>query len=189
MLAMHSREALYLLTISLMPNWNYNAVVIHAPLPEVDRTILVAENDTFYFNMHVLFPEHVPAHDPTGLASCNTEWCDAHTGSKRLPELTVGVTPDGESTRLAYDTAWSPNNETLRRIHELKGWWITNEYEEPGECFEGTYRCAKGYCADEQREYRTSCEICELKQDEDAYDDELDGLICNTCRAKAKLIS
>jgi len=37
---------------------------------------------------------------------------------------------------LIYETAWSPNNGTLEKLHELTGWMIVNEYEEPGIGFE-----------------------------------------------------
>lgn len=55
--------------------------------------------------------------------------------------------------------------------------------------FCGTFICEGGTCRDEEKEYRTICEICEEEKPEDEYDEELDGLICNDCRAKAKLIS
>ena len=87
-------------------------------------------------------------------------------------------------TLLSYDTARAPNNGTLQRLHELTGWTIVNEYEEPGMCFEGTFTCRDGVCTDDEREYRPSCEVCEEKLSADCFDDELDGLICNACRAK-----
>ncbi|MBL4746218.1 MAG: hypothetical protein JKY08_07595 [Flavobacteriaceae bacterium] len=60
-----------------------------------------------------------------------------HTGSKWSP-----VIDDGDDfTQLQYESAWSPNNETLLKLSEITGWKITNEYEEPGVGFEGTYIC------------------------------------------------
>ncbi len=55
--------------------------------------------------------------------------------------------------------------------------------------FCGSFICEGGTCRDEEKEYLTVCEICEEEKPEDAYDEELDGLICNDCRRKAKLIS
>jgi hypothetical protein len=55
--------------------------------------------------------------------------------------------------------------------------------------FAGRFICEGSECRDEELEYLTICEICEEEKPEDEYDEELDGLICNDCRAKAKLIS
>ena len=64
------------------------------------------------------------------------DWFVNNTGSKWAPEVYVsdGELPD--ATYLSYDTAWAPNNGTLQRLHELTGWTIVNEYEEPGMGFE-----------------------------------------------------
>ena len=35
-------------------------------------------------------------------------------------------------TVLAYDTAREPNNNLLEKLHDITGWYILNEYEEPG---------------------------------------------------------
>lgn len=170
-----------------MPNWNYNSVEIHAPLEAVKQWLVPTNENTFAFNMHKLFPEMIPADDPTGNDTWNYDWFVDNTGSKWAPEVTIcqgnGV------TYLSYDSAWSPNNGTLRRLHELTGWAIVNEYEEPGMSFEGTLTCDEHGVTDEEREYRSTCEICEEKKDGDEFDERLDGLICNDCRAKAKLIS
>jgi hypothetical protein len=48
-----------------MPNWNYNSVEIHAPLEAVKEWLIPMTEKTFAFNMHKLFPEKIPAEDPT----------------------------------------------------------------------------------------------------------------------------
>jgi hypothetical protein len=40
-----------------------------------------------------------------------------------------------------------------------------------------------------EREYHSSCEICEIKKPDDAFDEDADDKICNECRAKAKMLS
>ena len=47
-----------------MPNWNTNSVEIHAPLDNVKAWLVPADNDTYRFNMHLLFPERFDASDP-----------------------------------------------------------------------------------------------------------------------------
>ena len=77
----------------------------------------------------------------------------------------------------------------MQRLHELTGRAIDNEYDESGMLLEGSFTCRMGVCADNQRPYRSSCEICEMKKPDSEYDEEADDLICNDCRAKAKLLS
>lgn len=48
-----------------MPNWNYNSVEIHAPIEAVKEWLVPKDEKTFEFNMHKLFPEKIPADDPT----------------------------------------------------------------------------------------------------------------------------
>ena len=53
----------------------------------------------------------------------------------------------------------------------------------------GCFICESGDCHDEEREYLSTCEICEKGKPDDAFDDEADDKICNECRAKAKMLS
>jgi hypothetical protein len=89
---------------------------------------------------------------------------------------------DGQSTHLGYDTARSPNNGTLQRLHEQTGWHIENEYEEPGSAFEGTFTCSDGGCHTDEREYRPYCEVCDSKRDATEYMLDPDGQACDRCR-------
>lgn len=139
--------------------------------------------------MHKLFPDRIPADDPTGERSWEYDWSVNNTGSKWFPDVYVDSREDQDMTRLSYDTARAPNNGTLQRLHELTSWSIENEYDEPGCQLEGTFTCQCGTCHDEEREYRTVCEICEQKRPEEAFDEELDGLICNDCRRKTNRLS
>lgn len=88
-------------------------------------------------------------------------------------------------TVLGYDTAWSPNNGTLQRLHEKTGWTITNEYMEEGMQMHGRFTCENNECEDEELEYLTHCEICEEGKADHEFDEEQDGLICDDCRRKA----
>lgn len=112
-----------------MPNWNYNSVKIHAPTEAVKER-LVAEGDHYRFNMHKLFPAEVSAADPTGLEFWSHDWFVENTGSKWPPEVHICVSECSDITCLSYDTAWSPNNGTLQKLHDLTGRTIRNEYRE-----------------------------------------------------------
>ncbi|MBL8564339.1 MAG: hypothetical protein JNM89_01325 [Hyphomicrobiaceae bacterium] len=161
---------------------------IHAPIEAVMERLVPTKEKTFAFNMHKLFPENIPADDPTGNKTWNYDWFVDNTGSKWAPEVMVSE-GDDDLTFLNYDSAWTPNNGTLERLHEMTGWTICNDYREEGMQFAGRFTCDGRNCRDEELEYLTICEICEEEKPEDEYDEELDGLICNECRAKAKLIS
>ena len=115
-----------------MPNWNQNCVEIHAPLDAVKAYLVPVEDNTYKFNMHLLFPEVVPSTDPTGDATWDYDWAVINTGSKRYPEIEITSREGAVPTLLDYDTARSPNDGTLKRLHELTGWAIINIYEEPG---------------------------------------------------------
>lgn len=134
------------------------------------------------FNMHKLFPERFPEGDELWVENCELDWMIENTGSKWVPGLEIDEF--GNDTRLIYDTARVPNKWTLERLHRLTGWTITNEYEEPNMLVEWTFTCENGECWDDEREYQTSCEICEQKKPRSEYDEEQDGLICNDCRKK-----
>jgi len=45
-----------------MPNWNYNAVTISAPLEQVKK-YFVKDKEGYHFNMYLLFPERFEATD------------------------------------------------------------------------------------------------------------------------------
>lgn len=110
-----------------MPNWNSNSVTIWAPINAVKSRLLPLDKDACTFNLAKLFPEHVRADDPSG---DNLVEITELTGSKRnvMIEYCDG---DEDMTSLGYDSPRSPNNGTLIRLHELTGWTIENEYEEP----------------------------------------------------------
>jgi len=144
------------------------------------------ETNSYLFNMHRLFPERVPADDPTGMKAWDHDRFVETTGSKWTPDVYIQSSPDGLETFLNYDSAWTPNNGTLQRLHELTGWEIENRYKEEGCLIAGIFHCVGGSCNDIEREYMTSCEICEVEKPDDEYDEEAEDLICNECRRKAK---
>jgi hypothetical protein len=112
-----------------MPNWNYNSVEIHAPIEAVKEWLVPKDERTFEFNMHKLFPETFPPDDPTGSKTWNYDWFVDNTGSKWAPDVEISES-DSELTFLNYDSARTPNNGTLQRLHELTGWTIRNDYRE-----------------------------------------------------------
>ena len=158
-------------------------MVIHAPEHAVMERLVPVEGQTYYsFNLHKLFPEKVPADDPTGDKSWDYDrWVD-NTGSKWSPEVAIRKCVDASITILAYDTARAPNNPTLRCLHTRTGWTIVNEYEEPGMAFEGTFTCKDGTWRDDEREYRPVCEICDVKKPATCFLDDADDMICDECR-------
>lgn len=139
--------------------------------------------------MHKLFPEIFADGDEMGDKAWDYRWFTDNTGSKWAPEVHFCESGSDLVTILGYDTAWAPNNGTLQRLHELTGWTLRNEYEEGGLQIHGRFTCESGDCSNEELEYLTHCEICEEGKGEDEFDEEQDGLICNECRAKAKVLA
>ena len=113
-----------------MPNWNENRVTIHAPINDVKAWLVAGPDEAYFFNMHRLYPEDVPADDPTGDATWDYDWFVKNTGSKWTPTIYLDPSDDGQRTLLTYDTAREPNNLLLERLHEQTGWYLINEYEE-----------------------------------------------------------
>ena len=113
-----------------MPNWNENRVTIHAPCDEIKTWLLAGSDDTYFFNMHRLYPERAPTDDPCGDATWDYDWFVENTGSKWPPFILLASSDDGQKTLLYYDTARTPNNQLLERWHRLTGWHLINEYEE-----------------------------------------------------------
>ena len=164
-----------------MPNWNSNGVAIHAPLEAVKAYLVPQADDTYLFNMHLLFPDRFPVVDPTGEINWDYDWAVDNTGSKRFPDVTIDRCGPKAPTLLNYDTARAPNNDLLGRLHEMTGWPIDNVYEEPGAGFEGTFSCNKGICTDEPREYQPRCNVCDQKHPASRYTIDPDRCVCDRC--------
>ena len=79
--------ALYFLTFLHMPNWNENRVTIHAPTDEVKTWLVAGSDDTYFFNMHRLYPERVPADDPCGDTTWDYDWFVENTGHIRSQRI------------------------------------------------------------------------------------------------------
>ena len=169
----------------IMPNWNYNNVTIGAPINEVKKYLVFKKEDkSSMFNMHLLYPEVFSKKDKTWEKGWDYSWAIEHTDSKWFPEIVYVAALGDDMTVLAYDTARWPNNKLLEKLHDLTGWYILNEYEEPGMEFEGLFVCQENYCTDYRGTYRPVCEVCEKKQPPDLIDyDTEDFLICKTCLA------
>lgn len=126
-----------------MPNWVYNEVDVHAPLTEV-RAYFAVDSDqnqpVSRFNLHRLFPERFSADDPCGFQAWDYEWMVEHTGSKWNPTISA-ISEKNGVTFLGFDSAWSPMNELLERLHQLTGWVVHNEFEEEQPEYEGSLHC------------------------------------------------
>jgi hypothetical protein len=157
-----------------MPNWNNNVVTIDAPLDQVKQWLTPLANSEYEFDLHKLFPEMASQDDPA---------TDELTGSKRNPTIEY-CDGDDQQTSLGYDSARTPNNGTLRRLHELTGWRIENEFEEPGVGFAGTFVCSNGTCHEEEHQYHPGCDVCDLKFPPDDYVIGADDQVCRSCRAQ-----
>jgi hypothetical protein len=155
-----------------MPNWNNNSVTIDAPLDQVMQWLVPLANDEFEFDLQKLFLEMM-SDDPA---------LDELTGSKWNPIIEY-FDGSNDQTSLGYDSARTPNNGTLRRLHELTGWKIENEFEEPGCGFAGTFVCANGTCHEEERPYHPSCDVCDGKFPPEDYVLNAGDRVCRMCRA------
>ncbi|UWR28315.1 hypothetical protein K3757_18645 (plasmid) [Sulfitobacter sp. S223] len=129
-----------------MPNWVFNEVDIHAPLDEVqaffapDFEMDEPSKAVTRFNLHKLYPDRFSADDLCGFNGWDYDWMVENTGSKWNPNL-EGITEENGVTFLGFDSAWSPMNELLARLHILTGWTIHNEYEEEQPEYEGSFHC------------------------------------------------
>lgn len=129
-----------------MPNWVYNEVDIHASLDEVQE-FLATDNDmdepnqtVTRFNLHKLYPERFGADDLCGFQDWDHDWMVENTGSKWNPTIDA-VSEENGLTILGFDSAWSPMNELLSRLHVLTGWTVHNEFEEEQPEYEGSFHC------------------------------------------------
>lgn len=131
--------------------------------------------------MHRLFPDHIPESDPSGFDTWNYDWAVENTGAKWFPEVEIMGRHDRFPTVLRYDTAWSPNNKTLERLHKLTGWSITNAYEGEGHEFEGRFTCDEDDVADLDLPVRPRCDDCETKTDMDLLNEFGEARLCPHC--------
>jgi hypothetical protein len=128
-----------------MPNWVCNEVEINASLEQVQQFLTIAydmddpERPVNRFNLHKLYPERFEANDLCGYVAWDYDWMVKNTGSKWNP--TIHALEENGITYLGFDSAWSPMNELLERMHQLTGWTIHNEFEEEQPEFEGSFHC------------------------------------------------
>ncbi|MGC1497934.1 MAG: hypothetical protein WA790_19170 [Sulfitobacter sp.] len=129
-----------------MPNWVFNEVDVHASIDEV-LVFLATDYDmddpnrpVSRFNLHKLFPERFDIDDLCGQKNWNYDWMVENTGAKWNVTISARSESDGV-TSLCFDSAWSPTNGLLERMHELTGWTIHNEFEEEQPEYEGSFHC------------------------------------------------
>lgn len=124
-----------------MPHWNWNSVVIHAPIEAVKRRLFISnsKHNMYWFNMHLLFPTtFYKKHDKSWSSLWDYGWACKATGSEWFPQ-DITLSECGNITQLYYDTARVPNIGTLRRLSEATGWKIENEFKECWVGFEWTF--------------------------------------------------
>lgn len=129
-----------------MPNWVFNEVDIHASVDEVGLFLAIdydagaQENPATHFNLHKLFSERFVADDLCGFEAWDYDWMVDNTGSKWNPKISA-ISEENGVTYLGFDSAWSPVNELLERLHKITGWVIHNEFEEEQPEYEGSFHC------------------------------------------------
>lgn len=169
-----------------MPNWNYNKVCITAPLKEVEKCLISTLNIWVMFNMHLLFPERFWPDDLDWQKNWNCEWARKNTGSQWFPACEVKE-EDG-FTYLLYATAKEPNNKTLKKLSQLWGWTIFNQYEDADMCFEWIAAICDWKIIHHHRTvYRLRCSVCNRKfSDSELLEYNSSKKICKNCSNKTK---
>jgi len=195
-----------------MPNWNFNNLKIECSLKRlVDEWWLIQifneiDDQTLYaFNLHKLFPEQYPeeyAEWEFDYVNCedqiekanntfskywNYNWCVNNLWTKWICKMSC-YSKDNENFETSFDTARNPPNLLLERFHELSWINLTNEYEEPGNCFQWELVCTDWDCIDNEEEYIETCEHCDEKDESADYHDEFWWSICDKCLKEQWLI-
>ena len=137
----------YILTIYNMPNWNSNGVTINAPLSEVSKYLVFnADKSSAQFNMHMLFPKTFNSDDLTGDKGWDYDWAADNTWAKWFLHTEVINDLSNNQTYLGYETARCPNNHLLKKLHDLTGWNILNQYDEPNMNIRWSFICEDWDC-------------------------------------------
>ena len=103
-----------------------------------------------------------------------------HVGTKWNPRID-GIAAVEGGTHLAFDSAWSPPANLLKRLHELTGWKIVNRHDDPDAEHDPVMTCEGGSCTTEYLPGTTTCSNC----DDRVLRDELDDFYgeCPVCFA------
>ena len=117
-----------------MPNWNYNSVEIHAPKEAVEWPVSYPTqgrhlpSSTCISSSRRRSPQTIrPATRPG-----TTTGSSIIPGQNGHPRFTSVISDVDRRSPFGYDTARTPNNGTLQRLHEKTGWTIRNDYLEEG---------------------------------------------------------
>ncbi len=188
-----------------MPIWNYNELTIEATTEElvndwwIIKLTSEEKQDMYIFNLHKLFPEKYPEEyeewefelpeirwqmwwkcDNTFDKYWDYHWCTRNTSTKWSFEMIANSLPE-EFFNTWFDTAWWPPTLLLQKFHELSLIGLTNEYEEWWMWFEWTFICENWDCNDDQREYISTCEMCDEKKEDVKYYDSEWVDACDKC--------
>jgi hypothetical protein len=91
--------------------------------------------------MHLLYPEMFDENDLDGEKNWDYDWAVENTWSKWFPEIFHIHEKEENITIVNYQTARSPNNWLLLRLHKLLDKVIINYYREPLMHIEWYYIC------------------------------------------------
>lgn len=100
-------------------------------------------------------------------------------GTKWNPRIEIVNEAEG-TTHLGFDSAWSPPNELLTRLHAKTNWKIVNRHDDPDAEHDLVLTCEDGVCAFVQLPGTTTCTNCEGRWQRDDIDDEHGE--CPLCR-------
>lgn len=159
-----------------MPNWVSNTVTIVAPFCDVQRYLAEDQDPAQHhvpvlrFHLFQLFPDRFHPEDPCGHHAWTYDWMCDHVGTKRNPRITTVTEKDGVTT-LEFQSAGTPPNALLERLHMVTGWKITNAFEEEQPEYEGELHCDKAQCREEVRPGRPRCPECGQRAELDVMND------------------
>jgi hypothetical protein len=151
----------------VMPNWCCNELAVIGKSEEVERFYNSFKDTNEFFENNIPTPKELADVKATFSKPSDSEesnrlfekygatdwyyWRINNWGTKwDISELQLTEEDDNGKENLKYycfrfDTAWSPPEEGIRKLSELyKDVLFHLQFEEPGMCFEGYYKCMNG---------------------------------------------
>jgi len=150
-----------------MPNWCCNELAVIGKKEEVERFYNSFKDTNEFFENNIPTPKELADVKATFSKTPDSEesnrlyekygatdwyyWRIENWGTKwDISELQLTEEDDNGDGNLKYycfrfDTAWSPPEEGIRKLSKLyKDVLFHLQFEEPGMCFEGFYKCMNG---------------------------------------------
>lgn len=151
----------------VMPNWCCNELAVIGKKEEVERFYNSFKDTNEFFENNIPTPKELADVKATFSKTPDSEesnrlyekygatdwyyWRIENWGTKwDISELQLTEEDDNGDGNLKYycfrfDTAWSPPEEGIRKLSKLyKDVLFHLQFEEPGMCFEGFYKCMNG---------------------------------------------